>query len=317
MAAGLLLACLTVAQAQTSRAVSAASYLERGAEWAAKGDWDRAITDFNLALTFDPRLATAYNHRGIARQTKGDMEGALADFNRVIEIDPRRATAWNNRGLLRHSQGDFDGAIADFNRAIHIDPRYARAYYNRARARLANGDSAGADADTGKAIEPDPRDAPAYVLRGLARQAQADPNGAIADFNRALEIAEFITEGYIHPEGSLNGSNGVNPDGSPEFPDRVIGRWFCRGWHVGEGAHTTKGPWVATQQIFDFGSQAGRSTITTDGFELPEENVPIMRAITGGTGAYSLARGEARQSFLGFNQSNGVGLRHEIKVMLR
>ncbi|MGH9937305.1 MAG: hypothetical protein ACREAM_13745 [Blastocatellia bacterium] len=54
--------------------------------------------------------------------------------------------------------------------------------------------------------------------------------------------AEFITEGYIYPEGTLNGANGVNP----------------------------------------------------------------VRAITGGTGAYALARGENRQSFLGFNQSNGV-----------
>ena len=129
--------------------------------------------------------------------------------------------------------------------------------------------------------------------------------------------AEFITEGYIYPGGTLSGANGVNPDGSPEFPNKVIGRWFCRGWHVGEGAHTTKGPWVVTHQLFDFGSQAGRSTIATDGFELPEENAPILRAITGGTGAHSLARGEARQVFLGFNQSNGVSLQQEIKVMVR
>jgi tetratricopeptide (TPR) repeat protein len=101
MAAGLLLACLTVAQAQTSRAVSAVSYLERGAEWAARGDLDRAITDFNLALAFDPRLAAAYNHRGVARQAKGDMEEALADFNLAIEIDPRHAAVWSNRSNRR------------------------------------------------------------------------------------------------------------------------------------------------------------------------------------------------------------------------
>lgn len=47
--------------------------------------------------------------------------------------------------------------------------------------------------------------------------------------------AEFITEGYLYPVGTLNGSNGVNPDGSPEFPNKVIGHWVCRGWHVGEG----------------------------------------------------------------------------------
>jgi hypothetical protein len=128
---------------------------------------------------------------------------------------------------------------------------------------------------------------------------------------------EFITEGYIYPPGTLNGANGVKPDGSPEFPDRVIGKWFCRGWHVGEGGHTMKGPWVVTHQLYDFGPQAGRSTIATDGFELPEENAPILRAITGGTGAFALARGEAAQTFLGFNQSNGVSLRYELKVMVK
>jgi len=129
--------------------------------------------------------------------------------------------------------------------------------------------------------------------------------------------AEFITEGYIYPEGTLNGSNGVKADGSPEFPNQVIGRWYCRGWHVGEGGHTTKGPWVVTHQLYDFGTEAGRSTITTDGLETPEENVPIQRAIIGGTGGFALARGEARQTFLGFNSSNGVSLRYELRVMTR
>ena len=54
---------------------------------------------------------------------------------------------------------------------------------------------------------------------------------------------EFITEGYLYPAGTLNGTNGVNPDGTPEFPDKVIGRWNCRGWHVGEGAKIVTGPW--------------------------------------------------------------------------
>jgi hypothetical protein len=29
----------------------------------------------------------------------------------------------------------------------------------------------------------------------------------------------FITQGYIYEYGTLNGSNGVLPNGKPEFPD--------------------------------------------------------------------------------------------------
>jgi len=53
----------------------------------------------------------------------------------------------------------------------------------------------------------------------------------------------FITQGHIYPEGTLscneNGCNGVLEDGSPEFPDKVMGQWTCWGYHIGDGAHTT------------------------------------------------------------------------------
>ncbi len=128
---------------------------------------------------------------------------------------------------------------------------------------------------------------------------------------------EFVTEGYIYPYGTLQGTDGVNPDGSPQFAKKVIGRWVCRGWHVGEGAKTVTGPWVITHQIYDFGSKPGRETIVTDGFELVDVNVAIRRAIVGGTGIFSEARGEAVQTMLGFNQLNGVNLRFELKVAVR
>lgn len=128
---------------------------------------------------------------------------------------------------------------------------------------------------------------------------------------------EFVTEGYIYPLGTLNGTNGVKEDGSPEFPELVIGRWTCRGWHVGEGGKTVSGPWVVTHQLFDFASKAGQTTLTTDGVELVDIDVPVKRAIIGGTGPYAEARGEATQTMIGFNQLNGVNLRLEIRVVIR
>jgi Tfp pilus assembly protein PilF len=57
-------------QAQTSPTASATSDVERGNDWLAKGEVARAIADYDLALSFDPRLAQAYYHRGFARQHK-------------------------------------------------------------------------------------------------------------------------------------------------------------------------------------------------------------------------------------------------------
>jgi hypothetical protein len=127
----------------------------------------------------------------------------------------------------------------------------------------------------------------------------------------------FITQGYIYPAGTLTESNGVLEDGSPEFPDKVLGEWTCRGWFVGEGAHAKTGPMVVSTQIYNFGETLGAEMLVTDGYELADIGVAIDRAITGGTGQYLGAYGEAHQTFLGFNASEGVNLRLEFDVETR
>jgi hypothetical protein len=115
----------------------------------------------------------------------------------------------------------------------------------------------------------------------------------------------FITQGYIYPAGTLTDSNGVNPDGSPEFPDKVIGEWSCQGYFIADGAHTTKGSWVFTTQLFAFGNNAdtGRNTVVVTGYEGAEVGRIVTGAITGGTGRYTTARGEADQELLGINNA--------------
>jgi hypothetical protein len=113
----------------------------------------------------------------------------------------------------------------------------------------------------------------------------------------------FITQGYIYPADTLTDSNGVNPDGSPEFPDQVIGEWSCTGYFIGDGAHATEGAWVYTTQLFAFGDDAhtGAETIVVTGYEGAEVGATVTGAITGGTGDYAAASGEAAQELLGVN----------------
>jgi hypothetical protein len=122
----------------------------------------------------------------------------------------------------------------------------------------------------------------------------------------------FITQGYIYPAGTLNGGNGVLADGSPEFPDLVLGEWTCRGWFVGDGAHATSGPMVISTQLYNFGDVLGQETLVTEGYELADIGVVVQRAVTGGTGEYTGVSGFANQTFLEFNASEGVNLTLEI-----
>ncbi|NJM09245.1 hypothetical protein HC891_28125 [Candidatus Gracilibacteria bacterium] len=131
----------------------------------------------------------------------------------------------------------------------------------------------------------------------------------------------FITRGYLYPVGTLacneDGCNGVNKDGSPEFPDKVIGEWICQGYLINEAAHATSGVWVFSSQFFQLGTTSGAQTLVTQGYELADVGVAISRAITGGTGDYKDVRGQSEQQFLGFNASEGVALRVTLEARTR
>ena len=133
----------------------------------------------------------------------------------------------------------------------------------------------------------------------------------------------FITQGYIYPAGTLEACDdpgvqceGVNADGSPQWPDKVIGSWTCFGWHVADAATATSGASVVTTQIYEFSDTPGKVSFVSDGFELAfGDSSPVRRAVTGGTGPLSRVRGQVVQNYLGFaNLSGGVNLKFRTQM---
>jgi len=120
--------------------------------------------------------------------------------------------------------------------------------------------------------------------------------------------ASFVVQGYIYPEGTFaehGTDSGVDADGRAQFPELVVGTWYCRGWFVGpEGIFTPSGPLVITNQIYDLDNdQPGRHTLMSDGIELADFNLAFRRAVTGGSGALAGARGEVIQTVVGVNDT--------------
>jgi hypothetical protein len=168
------------------------------------------------------------------------------------------------------------------------------------------------------------------MVVGMSVSAQSDDETGIMQFQVAedggrfifddLNLHEdgmpaygsaFVTQGYIYPAGTLNGTNGVLANGEPEFPELVLGEWTCYGWMIGDGAHTATGEWVVSTQVYQF---ADGSTIITNGFEIADFEVPVARAVTGGTGDYRGVVGEMTQILHGFTEQMGVNLTVEFQI---
>lgn len=113
----------------------------RGISFAIKGRYEKAISEYNQAISLTPTFASAYTSRGVAyAQSGGRYDQAISDFSKAIKISPEFAKAYKDRGFAYYRKGQYDQAITDYGKAIEINPKYADAYFNRAVAHYSKGE---------------------------------------------------------------------------------------------------------------------------------------------------------------------------------
>jgi tetratricopeptide (TPR) repeat protein len=153
-------------------------YLERAKLREKLGDFNKALSDYNYALTkisSDPnhslpsssfRAVLLVNRAELQAYKLNNIRESLSDFDAAIEVmrniksdgaDAQKYPyAYYSRGYFKATKfNDLDGALDDFNIAISQFPNYADAYYERGM---------------------------------LKRDKFSYTSGAIADFRKALEL---------------------------------------------------------------------------------------------------------------------------------
>ena len=105
-----------------------------------KGEYDRAIADYDRAIGINPSFAGAYNGRGNAYWLKGEHDRAIADYGQAIALNPRNAEAYFNRGNAYADKGENIRAIEDIDNALRLSSDYyERNYIDNNRAALVPG----------------------------------------------------------------------------------------------------------------------------------------------------------------------------------
>src|ERR1700722_10619627 len=191
-------ACNAQLQSRQTPSNQAISLNNRGNAYLSKGDLDRAIADYNQAISLDPKYSKAYHGRAIAYKARGDVDRAIVDYNQAIGLDPKYAIAYNNRGVAYEGKGDLDRALADYSQAISLDRKYVAAYSNRGNIYVSKGDLDRAIADYSQAISLDPKYVVAYGNRGNMYRDKGDFDRAIADYNQSISLDPKNIKGYFH-----------------------------------------------------------------------------------------------------------------------
>jgi lipoprotein NlpI len=125
---------MAMGQAIAAQTFCTSAYNHRGVALARKGDYDRALVEYNAALRLNPNDADVYNNRGVSFEEKGDLDRAIADYSEALRLNSKYAFAYNNRGVAWKNKGEYDLAIADYSEAIRLNPKYVNPLANRAFA---------------------------------------------------------------------------------------------------------------------------------------------------------------------------------------
>ena len=84
---------------------------------------DLRIKGCSAIILRNPKDLIAYHNRGDAYGLKGDFDRAISDYNKAIELNPNYAPAYNSRGRAYTSKGDYTRAVADVTRAGELTPK--------------------------------------------------------------------------------------------------------------------------------------------------------------------------------------------------
>jgi Tfp pilus assembly protein PilF len=110
----------------------AQAYIWRGITYSRfKGDWDRAIADFDEALRLGSKDPGAYAGRAAANLRKGNIDLALPDLNEGLRLDPRHPGVRNVFAYYYNKKGDDARALTEVNEALRLSPQYSYAFNTR------------------------------------------------------------------------------------------------------------------------------------------------------------------------------------------
>jgi len=159
------------------------------------GVWKNSETLWSRVLEHEPWNTEAYNNRASYYYDRGEYDKALADYDAALRVQPslgrahaskRRSAYFNDRAITYVRLGRYDEALADESEAIQLRPTEASYYFNRGNISFLVGRYPEARDDFDRAIAASPKANPAYFQkRGLVYRRLGMEDKARDDLKRA------------------------------------------------------------------------------------------------------------------------------------
>ncbi len=207
---------------------NALAYNNRGFSYFHKGEFEKAMNDYDMALMLSPKLKIAeynkqelikvleddekysdllknaenshkdykyYFNLGIQEANVGNTNEAMSAYNKVIELKPDFAPVYMFIGILEFQKENYKKAYEYYSKTIDIDKNMVDAYFNRAQIVFATKtedkkELKSALEDLEKAIEFDDKFIDAHYSMAVIYKNMGDYKQAIKSLDKILDIDE-------------------------------------------------------------------------------------------------------------------------------
>ncbi len=196
----------------------------------------RAIASGKLS---SKNLGFTYNNRGNAWGTKGQYDKAIADFDEAIRLNPQDAPTYGNRGHAWYRKNDYDRAIADYGEAIRHNPLRADYHLVRGYTQFWLGRFAASLPDLTESLRLKPNQSYAIIWRYLAQSRSGEPELAKSELSEKLgpldkakwpaPVIDFLL-GKSDPEALLKAAE--HPDAETRRGQVCEAEFYVGEWHL-------------------------------------------------------------------------------------
>ncbi len=170
---------------------SAYSYILRGKVKYELGDFNGAITDYDMAVKLKP-FEEKYNYyRFVAFYEAKQLKQALACVNNLIKVNPDFYGYYFYKGNVFHEMQYYDSAVFMYNVSIIKNYQNADGYFYRAQSYEKLGKLDRALEDYNTAIVMNNEDGSYYSKRGHCKLQLGNKLGACEDWNEAGNLGYY------------------------------------------------------------------------------------------------------------------------------
>ncbi|MGB9911213.1 MAG: tetratricopeptide repeat protein [Microgenomates group bacterium] len=151
-------------------------------------DWRNQDILWFATAKYSPSSHQNHNNLGNTYARRGDYQKALEEFQTAIKLKPNYADAYHNLANTYHQIGKDDLAEENYKKALEINPNLWQTHQNLAALYFLKKDYLSAENHLQQAIKINPKNPELYINLGILYSQMGDKQKAHEAFQKALTL---------------------------------------------------------------------------------------------------------------------------------